>query len=80
MHLHGQPFKIVATDGYPVPEAAQLTKDTLLISPGERYDVEFTASAPGTWLLHCHIAHHTTNDNVEEEGAGGLTMLIDVAA
>jgi hypothetical protein len=22
---------------------------------------------------------HTTNDNVEEQGGGGLTMLIDVA-
>lgn len=79
MHLHGQPFKIVATDGYPVPEAARLTKDTLLISPGERYDVEFTASAPGTWLLHCHILHHTTNDGQEVNGGGGIAMAISVA-
>ena len=47
MHLHGMPFKIVATDGYPVPEAAQLTKDTVLVAPGERYDVEFVATEPG---------------------------------
>ncbi len=26
MHLHGMPFKIVAVDGHPVPEAAQLTR------------------------------------------------------
>ncbi len=77
MHLHGMPFKIVATDGYPVPAAAQLTKDTVLVSPGERYDVEFIASEPGHWMLHCHILHHTTNDGAEP---GGLMMMFDVAA
>ncbi|MFN8467891.1 MAG: copper oxidase [Caldilineaceae bacterium] len=75
MHLHGMAFKIVATDGYPVPEAAQLTKDTVLVAPGERYDVEFIANEPGQWVLHCHILHHTTNDNVEP---GGLMMMFDV--
>jgi FtsP/CotA-like multicopper oxidase with cupredoxin domain len=75
MHLHGMPFKIVATDGYAVPEAAQLTKDTVLVAPGERYDVEFIADEPGQWVLHCHILHHTTNDNVEP---GGLMMMFDV--
>lgn len=75
MHLHGMPFKIVATDGHPVPEAAQLTKDTVLVAPGERYDVEFIASEPGQWMLHCHILHHTTNDGVEP---GGLMMVFDV--
>ncbi len=76
MHLHGMPFKIVATDGYPVPEAAQLTKDTVLVAPGERYDVEFIANEPGQWMLHCHILHHTTNDGEEP---GGLMMMFDVA-
>ncbi len=75
MHLHGLPFKIVATDGYPVPKAAQLTKDTVLVSPGERYDVEFIATATGQWVLHCHILHHTTNDGEEP---GGLMMIFDV--
>jgi len=75
MHLHGLPFKIVATDGYPVPEAAQLTKDTVLVSPGERYDIEFVAEETGKWVVHCHILHHTTNDGVEP---GGLMMMFDV--
>ena len=79
MHLHGQPFKIVETDGFPVPEAAQLTKDTVLVGPGERYDVEFVARAPGKWLLHCHINHHITNDGAEVNGGGGLTMIVDVS-
>ena len=75
MHLHGASFKIVATDGNPVPEAAQLTKDTLAINPGERYDIEFTATNPGTWVLHCHVLHHVTNNNVEP---GGLIYVINV--
>lgn len=79
MHIHGGPFTIVATDGVPVPEGARFEKDTINVGPGERYDVIWTAREPGKWLLHCHINHHTTNDNVEEEGAGGLTMIIEVA-
>jgi FtsP/CotA-like multicopper oxidase with cupredoxin domain len=75
MHLHGIPFKIVATDGHAVPEAAQLTKDTVTVAPGERYDIEFIATEPGQWMLHCHILHHTTNDNVEP---GGLMLMIKV--
>jgi len=76
MHLHGLPFKVVATDGYPVPAAAQLTKDTLNVAPGERYDIEFIASEPGQWMLHCHILHHTTNDGEEP---GGLMLIVNVA-
>ena len=75
MHLHGVPFKIIATDGHPVPEAAQLTKDTVNVAPGERYDIEFVATETGQWMLHCHIPHHTTNDHVEP---GGLMLMIHV--
>jgi FtsP/CotA-like multicopper oxidase with cupredoxin domain len=78
MHIHGGPFRIVETDGEPVPETAQIEKDTVNVGPGERYDVIWEARRPGKWLLHCHIPHHTTNDNVEEQGGGGLTAIIDV--
>ncbi|WP_372871757.1 hypothetical protein [Paenalcaligenes niemegkensis] len=40
----------------------------------------WTALRPGKWIVHCHIPHHTTNNNVEQEGAGGLTMVLDVQA
>ena len=76
MHLHGASFKIIATDGNPVPIAAQLTKDTLWISPGERYDVEFVADNVGKWAFHCHILHHVTNDDMEP---GGLLFVVNVA-
>jgi len=75
MHLHGFPFKIVATDGNDVPDSAQWTKDVVSVAPGERYDIEFTPDRPGKWMLHCHIPHHTTNDHHEP---GGLMMMIDV--
>lgn len=78
MHVHGGPFRIVATDGQPVPEAVQLEKDTVNVAPGERYDVIWEAREPGKWLLHCHIPHHMTNDQREEQGGGGLTMIINV--
>jgi FtsP/CotA-like multicopper oxidase with cupredoxin domain/transposase len=78
MHIHGGPFEIVATDGNPVPEAARLMKDTVLVGPGERYDVVWTAREPGKWLLHCHINHHVTNNGAEIAGGGGLTMVINV--
>ena len=78
MHIHGGPFEIVATDGNPVPAGARLTKDTVLVGPGERYDVVWTAREPGKWLLHCHINHHITNNGAEVDGGGGLTMIVDV--
>jgi len=75
MHLHGAPFQIVGTDGYPVPEAAQLTKDVVAIAPGERYDLLITADNPGTWLFHCHILTHVQNHGVEP---GGMLTLVKV--
>jgi FtsP/CotA-like multicopper oxidase with cupredoxin domain/plastocyanin len=61
IHIHGHNFKVVATDGNPVPEAAQLIKDTVLIGPAERYDLELFGDNPGVWMVHCHIEHHMAN-------------------
>jgi FtsP/CotA-like multicopper oxidase with cupredoxin domain len=79
MHIHGGPFRVVAIDGEPIPPAAQVTRDTVNVGPGQRYDVIWEAREPGKWLLHCHISHHTTNNNVEQDGGGGLMVIIDVA-
>ncbi len=78
MHIHGGPFRVVALDGNTLAPAQQYDKDTILVGPGERYDVLWRARARGKWLLHCHINHHTTNDNTEQDGAGGLTEIIQV--
>jgi len=61
MHLHGLPFKIVATDGHPVPEAAQLTKDTLSVAPGER------VPSPGEALPGCAEAGVVEGEGYQDE-------------
>lgn len=67
-HTHGHSFTIVATDGNPVPHAARLTKDTVLIGPAERYDLALVANNPGVWMVHCHMENHMAN--------GMMTLLV----
>jgi FtsP/CotA-like multicopper oxidase with cupredoxin domain len=78
MHMHGGPFKVVARDGVMLPITAQFEADVINVGPGQRYDVIWPARESGKWILHCHIPHHTLNNNVEEKGAGGLTVLVEV--
>ncbi|MGG3871019.1 multicopper oxidase family protein [Brevibacillus laterosporus] len=54
MHLHGHEFKVVASDGQSVNSPAVITDQGIAIAPGERYDIEFTANNPGSWLLEEH--------------------------
>ncbi|MGG1445413.1 multicopper oxidase family protein [Brevibacillus laterosporus] len=54
MHLHGHEFKVIASDGQPVNSPAVITDQGIAIAPGERYDIEFTANNPGSWLLEEH--------------------------
>ena len=61
IHTHGHSFKIVATDGNDVPEGMEFVKDTVLIGPGERYDLELVGDNPGVWMFHCHMEHHAAN-------------------
>ncbi|MGH2436282.1 MAG: multicopper oxidase domain-containing protein [bacterium] len=81
MHMHGGPFRVVAIDGIPVPSPAPNRTRHRARRPGpaQRFDIIWPALEPGRWLLHCHIPHHTVNNNVEEQGAGGLTMIIEVS-
>jgi FtsP/CotA-like multicopper oxidase with cupredoxin domain len=78
MHVHGGPFQVVAVDGNVLAEGARYLADTVNVGPGQRYDVIWPARRPGKWLVHCHIPHHTSNNNVEVKGAGGLSMIIEV--
>lgn len=61
IHGHGHSFKLVATDGNAVPEGLEWVKDTFLVGPAERVDLEFNANNPGVWMFHCHIEHHMAN-------------------
>jgi cytochrome oxidase Cu insertion factor (SCO1/SenC/PrrC family) len=80
MHLHGHQFRVVSVDGNPVPEAAQLTRNTLPILPGETYDVEFIANNPGLWLFHCHELNHVAGGMIsaviyDDYIAGGYELV-----
>jgi FtsP/CotA-like multicopper oxidase with cupredoxin domain len=78
MHNHGGPFDVVARDGQQLSTAARYTADTVNVAPGQRYDVIWRAREKGKWLIHCHIPHHTNNNNVETKGGGGLMAIIEV--
>ncbi|MEO5817549.1 MAG: multicopper oxidase domain-containing protein, partial [Gemmatimonadaceae bacterium] len=78
MHMHGGPFTVVARDGVTLSPSARFDADVINVGPGQRYDVIWPAREPGKWIFHCHIPHHTLNNNVEEQGGGGLTLVVDV--
>lgn len=78
MHIHGGPFEVAAVDGMTLAESARYMADTVNVGPGQRFDVLWKAREPGKWLLHCHIPHHTTNNNVEVDGGGGLMVVLQV--
>jgi FtsP/CotA-like multicopper oxidase with cupredoxin domain len=61
MHLHGMYQTVIAKDGakLPVPYLA----DTLLVAPGERYDVLVDCEEPGAWAFHCHILSHAESNH-----------------
>lgn len=61
IHVHGFNFKVVATDGGPIPESAQYPEITVHIPTGTTRTMEFIAAAPGDWVIHCHMLHHVMN-------------------
>jgi hypothetical protein len=61
IHIHGHAFRVVETDGGPVPRAAQWPESTVLVPVGSVRVIEFVADAPGDWPFHCHMTHHVMN-------------------
>lgn len=51
LNLQGHEFRIVSTDGQPIHNPPLINGQLLNIAPGERYDIEFVANKPGSWLL-----------------------------
>jgi len=74
IHLHGHQFQITAADGNDLSTYNSMRKNTILISSGETWDIEFNAYNLGTWPLHCHIPHHMTNNMTE--GNGGMLTTV----
>jgi FtsP/CotA-like multicopper oxidase with cupredoxin domain len=58
IHLHGHAFRVVATDGGPLPPESGWRETTVLVPTGSTRTIEFIADNPGDWPLHCHMTHH----------------------
>jgi len=56
MHLHGYHFEVVAEDGFMLEQPYMA--DTLMVAPGQRFDILVKADYPGVWAYHCHILPH----------------------
>jgi manganese oxidase len=61
IHIHGHAWKIIETDGGPIPEAGQWPETTVLVPVGATRTVEFIANNSGDWAMHCHMTHHVMN-------------------
>jgi len=55
MHLHGHFFKMVNSL---LPKERWISKDTIIVDPMQRVDIEFQADNPGNWFHHCHNLYH----------------------
>ena len=74
MHLHGFHFQVVAEDGFVLSRANRYLADTLMIAPGQRFDVLVHAIYPGVWAFHCHILPHVEGP----EGMYGMVTALIV--
>jgi FtsP/CotA-like multicopper oxidase with cupredoxin domain len=72
MHLHGFHFEVIAQDGGVLPEL--YTADTLMVAPGQRFDILVKADHPGVWAFHCHILPHVEGP----EGMFGMVTALVV--
>ena len=52
MHLHGHTFQLGSAG------SSGARKDTVLVPPMAQFDVDFAATNPGQWMIHCHNAYH----------------------
>ena len=71
MHLHGFHFQVVGQDGFPLSSANRYMADTLVVAPGQRFDLLVHADSPGLWAFHCHILNHV-------EGPEGMFGMVTV--
>jgi len=55
MHLHGHFFKVVNPRLSP---DQWILKDTVIVDPMQRIEIEFLADNPGKWFHHCHNLYH----------------------
>lgn len=59
IHLHSNPFWVTGSDAGRWPKSQWRREVTEIIGVGQMRDIEFVATEPGDWALHCHMSHHT---------------------
>ncbi|WNZ10819.1 multicopper oxidase domain-containing protein [Streptomyces sp. 11x1] len=72
IHLHSGHFTVVAQDGRPLPVPQEM--DTLNVGVGQTYDIVWTPTTTGKWMIHCHIFSHSET----HEGMAGLVSVFQV--
>lgn len=51
LYIHSDAYRVTATDGHDINQPQTLSNGLLVIAPGERYDIEFTADTTGIqWI------------------------------
>jgi FtsP/CotA-like multicopper oxidase with cupredoxin domain len=72
LYLTGHRFEVVSCNGSDSLEP-HITRDSLAVQPGDRYDVEFTANNPGVWSLASIVPAQTNNDG---KFPGGIAIVV----
>jgi len=72
IHLHSGHFTVVAQDGRPLAVPQEM--DTLNVGVGQTYDIVWTPTRTGKWMIHCHIFSHSET----HEGMAGLVSIFQV--
>lgn len=62
IHLHGQEYTIVSTDGQKIDTPALVKDQPFAIAPGERYDIEFVTSSDSNWFIESHDKSDAAKD------------------
>lgn len=75
LHTHGHHPTLTHLDGYAVPQAARITRDTFDVGPAQRVDLAlqsgddgFYAAGPGVWLVHDHAQPAASNKGINPGG------------
>lgn len=74
IHTHGFHFQVIGSDGRALPAPYEV-KDTILIGPGERYDILLTFDQAGRYMFHDHIDQNDTNDG---SYPGGMMTMMNI--
>ena len=65
IHVHGNTFVVTGSEAGRQPDSTWGPGNTVLVGVAQARDVEFIASNPGDWMVHCHLPHHMMNSMMD---------------